>query len=203
MNIEKTEYESKIKILFDNWKKDKHLEYFVTDGIIDPEFYFRSKVKVLFITKEANDCDDKGGYDLCKKILNPENYKTYVRHMIQWTWAFNENFPDLNKFYEKVDEVKNKFIRSFAVLNLKKSGGGETSNNYNILEFAKRNKEFIKAELDIINPDIIIGLMSCPICGLEIINPKTRYIKFYHPSYRRYTDQVFLNKLQDLYLNNI
>jgi len=198
MSTEKLKYENMINELFEMWKKSRKFKYFVSDGVIDPEVYFSNNVKVLFITKEANDGDDGGDYNLCTEILKHENYKPFIRHMIQWTWAINENFPEEINF---CDEIKNKYLRSFAVLNLKKIGGGSISKNHNILQYANRDKDFIIKEIEIIDPDVIIGLISCPILSIIDINPKIKYIEFYHPAYFGFPDQVFMKMLKSLYLN--
>ena len=91
-------------------------------------------------------------------------------------------------------------MQSIAFMNIKKTGGGASADNTIIRKIADRHKHFIRREIELINPDIIIaGVGKTEI--LQIILQDIKFknsgfdiwvakhkgykvIDFYHPSYR-------------------
>jgi hypothetical protein len=139
--------------LFKEWQATKHYDYFVKDGIFDPKIWNEQKCKVLFVLKEAN--WEKENIDLCNWILgerSPTYWKTW-NNIARWTAALLEpgEYP---KYVSKAD--KTYWLRRIAFLNLKKVGGKAVANKKCIQQYAKNDAEFIRRQIILCAPTIII-----------------------------------------------
>ena len=153
--------------LLDQWEsKPMHTKNcFIQDGIIDPERWSKAKRKILFINKEAHDGEipDPDGFDLRKIILKTRNgVPTRGTYKVVATWAYalhnaSANPADPFPSWHKIDQdLQREALLSCAVMNIKKSRG-KTSSLHNDLEtFVKEDGLFIKKQVDLINPDIIV-----------------------------------------------
>lgn len=176
----------KLEKLFDEWQvhqmkeSDEDFEntkgntiyitkkHFCKDGIICEEKYEKEKIKILFITNEAND----DSYDAKNNIItsriksfndyyNDENVEKF------WRGKMRTYICSLYKaIIEDYQIPTNKVAQNFAFMNLNKPGGGNNikDDNYkrgkrnHIEEYVKIYKKEIKNEIEIIDPDIIIWL---------------------------------------------
>ncbi len=112
MEIQKAE-----NILFEEWK-DKRPNL-VRDGLVCKDDYLSSSIKVLYILKEAN-----GGntWDLRKFLRNGGHWRIW-NNIVRWQFGF-ENDNSIQRFNEVnnvSNEVRKKYLRKIAVINLKKS----------------------------------------------------------------------------------
>lgn len=136
--------------LFDEWKT-KHKE-FVPDGLVNVNSYVFARPKITVILKEVN---AKNSLDLMNFLRKgAEGGKTWNNTS---RWVANILY---GKNYDKVDYIgekeRKKYLAPISVINLKKTHGGGTAHNSEIDKFAKTDKEFIKKQLEIYHPDIII-----------------------------------------------
>lgn len=152
----------KEKILFEKLRKDNHA--IVTDGIVDENQYLSSKYKILYVMKEVN---GKGAWDL----------KDFVNQGGRWqTWdnvaRRTQGILNLDTEYRWEDlSVNNKerrltYLKKIGSINLKKTGGGYTSNIKEISKAAMENREIIKNQIDLYKPDLII----CCGSGEDLVN---------------------------------
>ena len=181
------------------------------------------KKKILFILKEAylerdkdgevkNNCkhdvrawlsDEVGFYNL----LN-DKYKNFWRRIVEWTYCINETdttkiTPFPSDLFEKTNKkVAADFANSIAIMNLKKSDGKTVSNKKDIRQYVKNDSEFIKRQIELISPDIIVcghilDILDKNVYNSEIKSRKcddwfyntkkmtgrnTIVIDYYHPS---------------------
>ena len=139
----------------------------VTAGIIDAEHYRKSKFKILWILKEANQTvpegDVIGGWDMREFLKNFNskeglisypNWKNTFNLIIYTSWGILNNFADWNSIpnSEKILNV----LTEIAFINLKKTPGESTSNWYEIEAAYQSNKENILVQIENINPSVII-----------------------------------------------
>lgn len=163
--------------LFDIWKQkspseeltytDAHSEHrlvinhknngFIADGLISPEDWNSQKRKILFVLKEAY-CDRATEYKLCEKLRKDGPWGSVWNRCAEWSYGITESsvaspipaYPDLNR------EQANECLRRVAVLNLKKSDGWSASSLSEIEKYAEYDRDEIKKEIEIINPDIVV-----------------------------------------------
>lgn len=134
---------------------------FCEDGIINEEIFENQKenpVKVLFISNEPN-CDSEDGGS---RIIAFQEY--YRDKIDNWGGKLREKTCALYKAIIKNYEVPEwKVACNFAFMNINKRGGNRTIADRNkdknhIEEYCKQYRKFIKGEIDIINPDIIVWM---------------------------------------------
>lgn len=140
-------------LLFEEWKKKQGYSYFISDGVFDEDEWNRQDYKILFVLKEAN--WENGNVDLCKYLLSePKSpyWKTW-NNIARWTKAIliGGEYP---KRVTKKD--KTYWLRKIAAINLKKIGGGSAAQDKIIGYYAKKDRIFIKRQIELYKPDIII-----------------------------------------------
>lgn len=152
-------------------------KHFCKDGIICEEKYEKEKIKVLFITNEAN-VDD---YDAKDNIITSrvKSFKDYYNNEDDeryWGGKMRTYICSLYKaLIENYQIPTNKVAQNFAFMNLNKRGGGKNieDGNYkrgkrnHIEEYVKIYKKEIRDEIEIIDPDIIIWL-SCKTYNMNL-----------------------------------
>lgn len=156
---------------------------FYEDGIVKPKEYQKSKPKVLFITNEVRiDCkqdnDEKkhglkgkceGGHLIGNDKGNTVcSFNNYIDGKEQETWSgkmrikFGEMYRIITegenyKIESPFDEKANKeALKKIAFMNLNKRGGFGGIQEVTFLNYLKTYKDYIRREIEIINPDVIV-----------------------------------------------
>ncbi len=174
---------------------------YIIDGIINEELYDVTKKDgkaILFIGKEVN--YKGGGTWKLRDWWNEGVSKNFGLRLGEWAYGLLKGFPEYSLAYDYRKEA----IKSIAFINInKKIDGGSSTNDTKIANLLKTNtglKEMLLKQIDILNPDIIIG------CGIKKIIwgrlfgidqwldtgyvkevscwKSSRIINFYHPSNR-------------------
>lgn len=145
-----------------NQLKIKNLSI-VTDGIVNEKEYLGSKYKILYIMKEVNSYQ-KDGWSLTDFLSNGAIRQTWD-NVASWTEGILNLEKDLDWEYLSGDNElrRHKYLKKIASINLKKTPGSHTSIAKEISMAAKNNKEIIKKQVDIYQPDIIV---CCGTSGL-------------------------------------
>ena len=141
------------KELFARWITKRNYKYFISDGISDEKEWSNQKYKILFVLKEANWENDNA--DLCEFLLS-ECSSTYWKtwnNIARWAKALLEK-GEYPRYVIKSD--KSYWIRKIAFMNLKKAGGDAVAENETIREYATADKAFLKEQIELYEPDIII-----------------------------------------------
>lgn len=139
--------------LFSRWRKERGYEYFISDGILDEIEWNKQDYKILFVLKEAN--WKNGNADLCEFLLS-EKSASYWRtwnNVARWTKALLEQ-GEYPRYVSKSD--KSYWLRKVAVINLKKIGGNAVAKKEVIREYAERDRVYLKEQIELYSPDIII-----------------------------------------------
>ena len=147
------------------YKKYENILNWVKDGVVNEENYKKANVKVLYILKEANGGKNKTWQDKGSKNGDLRNYLN--KHANRWqTWnnvvRWQYGIENLNNddSWKQVFRVKPNFrkeyLRHTAVINLKKLAGNQDSNMNEILKHANVNKELLKQQIALYQPNIVI-----------------------------------------------
>jgi hypothetical protein len=144
--------------LFDEWSKNR--EEFVFDGVASEVDYFRSKNKLCFVLKEVNDLNN-GGWDLREFIRDGarvEDFDPTWNNVSRWVQCIQNGSEDIRwRNLELVtQELRAKTLRTVCAMNLKKSPGTHTTVQSTFEAAVAEDKEFIKRQYDLYNPDITI-----------------------------------------------
>ena len=128
----------------------------VTDGVVNEKEYLDSKYRILYVMKEVNSYQN-GGWSLTEFISNGAIPQTWD-NVARWTEGILNLEKDLDWEYLNGDNDlrRNIYLKKIASINLKKTPGRHTS-IYNEIKMAtKNNKEILKKQVDIYQPNIIV-----------------------------------------------
>lgn len=206
------------KKLFDLWEKET--EKFVRDGIFSNESFVENKI--LFILRDAHIV--KPPYDIREIIKSPYSEGKTWNNIARWTRALLDNAQ-----YEEVEQITptdlSSQLKRVAAINLKKEAGGAHAER--IKEFSNKHRIYIKKQIEIINPDIIIACGTFINIKRDVYDdnrrctsrvPNTTYrvytimindkkipvIEFCHPQYNKKNESLVedMLKIRDFVLNN-
>lgn len=181
-----TSRSQKLDELLEKWQIDAKLDKFIKDGIICPQKYEESKVKVLFILQES---DEKGG-----KATGVTDQREWYRSLVN---GIKDDGPKLRtklgRIYRIIanEELEGssesdkdaKAVENIAVINLNKSGSSTNSSAMlakRVEEFTKKNSVFLKEQIDLIDPEYIVCLGTFDLAVKYVIDlqdekPQKRY----------------------------
>lgn len=132
--------------------------HFRRDGIIDELTFERERVKVLFISAEAND----NGYSALTNATpsSIDDYREYYSTGIEtYKGRMRERLSELYKAISRTERNSMSNPEAaihFAVMDLNKRGGGALiGDGSHIDAYCRYYQNFIRRELEIISPDVV------------------------------------------------
>jgi len=152
--------QEKENALFARWKQERP-EYasFNEDGVVNPEQWEWTSPKIVFVLRDTNELNG----DLREFLKGGGDGDTW-NNIVRWAEVllFNKYSTRLDKDYCA------KILSSICAINLKKESGKGKANLKKIKEAAERDKHFIKEQLDLYQPDIVIacGHDSAPTASI-------------------------------------
>ncbi|MGB8656422.1 MAG: hypothetical protein WCE90_01390 [Candidatus Zixiibacteriota bacterium] len=180
---------------------------FAEDGIVDEEKWNQIHRKILFFMKDKNKHPGDIRELIKKTPWAPEGYWAYG--LQQLTTVHIPTFTEAKK-----PENLQTACWSSAVVNIKKLVGGSQANEIELIEAINRHPDFIKEELEIIQPDIIVccgvfHLIKDLFTGMEPKGPDGRifrqgnvtWVDFIHPSFPNLRHDISYYALITLYQN--
>lgn len=177
--------------------------HFRRDGIIDESVFARETKKILFISNEAND-DEYSAKTNMKPNSIDDYRKYYETGYDDWLGKMRERTSALYKIIAGIgmNEMSDSDAAiHYAVMDLNKRGGGaNVKDASHIEEYCKCYRDFIKREIEIIDPDIVVWLgiktydmeLHSKYLGAEceghkryfiINNKKVPILRMWHTSY--------------------
>ena len=145
----------KEKLLLEQWKTERYYLSFTWDGIFDEQTYLEQPLKILYILKEADWPGLNTDLLLIDWLLS-ENSPTYWKtwnNIARWTQALLVG-GEYQKHVSKQD--KTHWLKKIAFIELKKVPGSATSSNEEIRMYVENDSTYLKEQILIYNPDIII-----------------------------------------------
>lgn len=177
----------------------------ILDGIVDPEKYFQSKYKILWILKEPYDENTEGGWDFKGMIRDKYSIFDFAtgrptfKPIIYSSWGILNNFC----LFDDMDDVENSpemldAFKSIAYINIKKTPGGTTSNTKTIQFAYEMHKNLLLKQIDYIDADIIVGGKTLSLLSKDLnlenaiqfnktfyyLRNNKLFIDTYHPAQR-------------------
>ena len=135
--------------------------HFRRDGIIDESIFAKETRKTLFISNEAN--DDEYSAKTNAKPNNVDDYRRYYETGYDdWLGKMRERTSALYKIVAGIGRTEmsdSDAALHYAVMDLNKRGGGsDVKSASHIEEYCKHYQDFIKREIEIITPDVVVWL---------------------------------------------
>lgn len=185
-------------------------EQLAVDGVVDEETFVASKYRVMALLKEAHDKDkvipDWNKYVdyICEEAKTDRKYAHWdnLNYWIEALYNPEKSFAECTNHTYGYNKELNINMLKVAVVNVKKTLGDSKSDDDEILEYAKKNREMLLKEISLIKPRLVIcggtfksakeiyQIKTCQHleCGLEYFvindgNDKMIFIDYVHPSY--------------------
>lgn len=133
-------------------KRSIDVDAICKDGIVDQEVFCKERTRILFIGKETNDWKGGDMRDLARR--GPRH--SYLWNLSRWSYGLLHNFPEFADINKK--DLLNSTLKRIALINLKKTTGGASSNMTIISSYAKNDKILLKRQIKEINPNVIVTL---------------------------------------------
>lgn len=132
---------------------------YIRDGIISPDFWQHSRVKVLFILKESNGCYEPDLAELIRKAVthNPKSklwHRPTFHNIGRWAYGL-QNFTSTAPAFELAHHHRKTALLSCAFINLKKITGGRRATE-EVQKFAETYQLFLREQIRSISPDIVV-----------------------------------------------
>ena len=150
--------------LFEEWKRrlGDASEKFVPDGAVCGETYESTWPRIAFMLKEVNDRAG-GGWDLRDYLRRGGRGHTW-NNVTRWTEGIFA-LPEIRPWQE-IQAIDNNArinaLKKIAAVNIKKIPGGGAADVDELHEFAHGNGEFIRRQIDLYRPNLIVG------CGSDV-----------------------------------
>lgn len=211
-------YSERINLLFSKWRSKPDVDvldlsasraHFIEDGIMDEHEWglLPEGKRILFVLKEVNDPNCDNDWAL-QDHLSKDAKSTMWYRVAEWAKGIIETQagkPDVLFTCFPQGTGTHEWLKRIAVLNLKKTPGGSSSNMDVVNSFAQADAAEIREEIGIIDPDIIIlggtGSAFYKVCGLDdnmaiikdrlhqyayynLLGRDRLVIDYYHPSIR-------------------
>lgn len=145
---------AQLDVLFGAWQKALGAEgkRFIRDGIIHEPSFEAQQPKVLFLGKEPHDKSIEADWDFREEWPKDPSWK-HARQIKRWAYGILNDFPAWELAASPIENT----LLKVACMNVKKSGGGPSSVQTDIEHHAIHHADLIRRQVEIIDPDIIIG----------------------------------------------
>lgn len=197
----------------------------IPDGIVNIDKYLSSKYKILWVLKEPYDDFEVGvpaggGWHFAKDFLNSPDFRVKMgRSRATWQPIIYTTYGILNDFllWNEMPYIREKpemmdIIHSVAVINIRKLPGGTRTIDFQTIAAAYNEcKEVILKQIEIYNPDIIIGASTLSLLfddlkitekeienfgSVQVVNKNNRlFINAYHPAQTTINRERYVNDI--------
>lgn len=192
----------------------------IRDGIVNLTKYQNSKFKILWVLKEPNNGGPGGDWslrDFHKDVTVYSRWRKTYQKIIYTSYGIltsTEKFKDIPKITNDGKIDGKNILENVAIINIKKNGGYSTSYQKTINQNYVLHKDFLKTQIELINPDIIINASRVwnlfhDYCGDNFKNVKhfqygynnaKLIIHAYHPN-ARYEDVKYFKNIMEAFFN--
>lgn len=149
------------------------------DGIICPEQFAKEPKKILFIAKEPNSSKEDNSKDssFIEVWSSKVPFYPFSHRVAELAYGLLNGFgkhDDItvekdSKQYERKGQLQLETLRRVAFINVKKTGGLQTSKDTTLLKHIRENKETILSQIDQIAPTHIVFFFSNVNLAHEIV----------------------------------
>ena len=144
--------------LFSQWRRGR--ANFNSDGVVDEAVYLASQTKILFLLKEVNG-KDGAGFDLRHYLAKggrPQSWNNVARGVKALRRLEQEPAAPLpwSDFKRITSAERRSMLQSICAVNLKKTGGGHTTNERRLAAAFEADKEHVERQLGLYPYDLIV-----------------------------------------------
>lgn len=151
--------QQQIDALMREWAEDHHGKggaSFISDGVVDADTYEGSIPKICFFLKEAYSRTDDGDWSLTDWLASGAMTRMWSS-VAEWSYGIRHTTETvIPQKPQLTREEKTALLQAVAVVNVKKSNGAVASDYEDLLQYARTDQAYLKRELDILSPDVIV-----------------------------------------------
>ena len=131
----------------------------IRDGLVNPERYIKSKIRILYLLKEVNGGAD---WDL-REFLRKGGRKQTWDNIARWTKGINHIPKEIHwsELENITEEERKEILQQICSVNVKKTSGSHTADEKSVRDATARDADFLRKQIELYEPDIII------CCGTE------------------------------------
>ena len=198
---------TKLNALFQYWK-DGMMQNgdhgFCEDGLIyrngkESLLWQNSKRKILFLLKENNDNDGQDVREWTGSINGYSPNGLFYNRLSAWLYGLTNytdtSYPAIEEAFDAKNQMKALSEYSYAYVNVKKKSGGATADDSIVYDFGKRYAHYLRQELDILSPNIIV-------CGGQVVFNVATDIVYKEFTFTQKNSWVYYNKENNIVLIN-
>ena len=139
--------------------------FLINDGIIEIEKYSKAKIKILWILKEPNSSEGGWSYQdyltintIEGKIGTNKNTLSYkiFQKILYASYGILNDFPCYSQMPSITEKKVYEVGEQIAYINIKKTGGGSKSQDSDISNAYRDNKEILMSQIAAYNPNVLI-----------------------------------------------
>ena len=141
------------------WKnnhKERGWKCFISDGVVDYTAYECASPRICFFLKEAYSRDSNADWSLTEWLADGAMTRMWGT-VAEWVYGIANTTPDYIPHKPQLNHAeKTEQLKTVAVVNVKKSNGDVQSDYKDLLHYATTDQAFLKRELEIISPTVIV-----------------------------------------------
>jgi hypothetical protein len=129
----------------------------VRDGVVDEAAFSKSRPKVLFLLKEVNS-PGHGGWDLREFIRRDAGQPQTWDLVTRWVLGIKniKNDAAWAELETITPQQRREALVSVVLMNLKKTPGGQTSNDAELKRVAREDSDLLKQQYRLYDPDLVV-----------------------------------------------
>jgi len=199
-------FETEVAELDDRWMRARrNYRAFSHDGVLssDPSDYLDASVRVLFLLKEAPEGayaeDDDGGMmirGIDVDSASKGSCKAFWKRIGMWTYVIdhlnNGEDPDIGEFYDSHND-DGYSLSNVAYVNIKKGNGRPSSNWADLKRYARRDRDFLNEQVDLLDPDVIVCCHTYRLYAENVCDGDIPYGGQMSPVYDEVNDRIVLD----------
>lgn len=148
-----------INSLMTEWStahKERGWKCFISDGVIDDTAYECASPRICLFLKEAYSRDNDSDWNLTEWLAAGAMTRMWGT-VAEWVYGITNTTPNYIPHKPQLNHAeKTEQLKTIAVVNVKKSNGAVQSDYWDLLHYAITDRTFLKRELEIISPTVII-----------------------------------------------
>ena len=145
--------------LMAEWKaahKERNLECFISDGIVDSVSYECASPRICFFLKEAYSKNDNADWSLTKWLAGGAMTRMWGT-VAEWAYGITNTTCNYIPHKPQLSHAeKTEYLKKLSVVNVKKSNGDAYSDYKDLLDYTVADSTFLKRQLDILSPNVIV-----------------------------------------------
>lgn len=160
---------------FADWEtKVRTTIHVAVDGAVDPEKYYQSKPRILFVLKEMH-ASPWERQSLTQYLGEDRIHGKTWNNIVRWRSAIcqvmsNDTRIEVAPYKEPINDLDRKqALADVAVINMKKVPGGSSGCMPTIIQHAKHFRQELSDQIAMLDPDVIVacGVFLRDVSGFE------------------------------------